>query len=457
MTTRALSLGISRDLTIGVALALPIALLAVRYEETFLGVVLAVFWGLLCVTMLYRTQLRARQPMWLTVAVVGGFLVRVPLSLAHLGIGVLVYGGQVDFYGFYDDAIRMPGVLVAGDLKWESFVGSRNAASSVINLLYGLLVFLIGPSLPAMFLVSGVVGFFGSYFFFRAFRLEFPHARHLALFVACIFYFPTVAFWTSILGKDSWLHFFVGAIAYAFASLLRAFRAAPLLTLVACLTVVTMIRPPVGVTVTAAVAVGAFLAVRTRFGFRGPEAMLRPVVYVVSALIVAGGIFLASQGLWRYAAVAAEESLASGLLNLAVETRVGLATDPSAGGSSFAVDTDGGFQARMLVTMPMAISTFLFRPLLFEAHNALAFVAAIDSTVLLLLVLYRIRPLCLALVAAFRQPFIAFCLVAFLMLSAGLSFESNFGVIVRHRSMVLGFLFLLLNALPARTPEPAAR
>jgi hypothetical protein len=73
-------------------------------------------------------------------------------------------------------------------------------------------------------------------------------------------------------------------------------------------------------------------------------------------------------------------------------------------------------------------------------------------------VLVRWRHLFIGLRTALGRPLILFALTALLMLTAVLSFEVNFGVIVRHRSMVLPFLFLFLSAprrAPARRPAPA--
>jgi len=93
--------------------------------------------------------------------------------------------------------------------------------------------------------------------------------------------------------------------------------------------------------------------------------------------------------------------------------------------------------------------TFLFRPYIFEAHNSMALAAALESTLILILVLYRVKSLFAAIGCFFTRPFVAFCTITFLLLTAILSVEANFGVIVRHRSMVLPFLLILL-AVPRK-------
>ena len=91
----------------------------------------------------------------------------------------------------------------------------------------------------------------------------------------------------------------------------------------------------------------------------------------------------------------------------------------------------------------------MFRPLIFEANNALALVAALESTFYLVLVFWRRRNLMAAMRCIFSRPFVGFCTVTFFFLLVILSFEANFGVIVRHRTMVLPFLLILL-AVPLK-------
>jgi hypothetical protein len=95
--------------------------------------------------------------------------------------------------------------------------------------------------------------------------------------------------------------------------------------------------------------------------------------------------------------------------------------------------------------LPVGIITFLFRPFPYEAHNVLALIAALDGTMLLVLVLWRWRNLLAAIRSAWSKPLAAFCVTAFILITIALSFEANLGVIVRHRSMVLPFLFILLS------------
>ena len=134
--------------------------------------------------------------------------------------------------------------------------------------------------------------------------------------------------------------------------------------------------------------------------------MLRPVAYIVLLCVILGGSYnVVMGGLKSYGVLTAETtSPVQGLLNLAVERHVGLSTDPTARATSLQMqieDPTVGAAARYL---PQALLTFYFRPHIFEAHNAIAVMAALDSTLLLMVMPWRWRNLVTAVRAAPRRP-----------------------------------------------------
>jgi len=100
--------------------------------------------------------------------------------------------------------------------------------------------------------------------------------------------------------------------------------------------------------------------------------------------------------------------------------------------------------------IPLGLLTLFFRPFLWEAHNAVALMAAVENLFLLGLVIWRWRAIMSALVSATRQPFMLFVLVVFATTSVVLSFEWNLGATIRHRTMVLPYLLMMLAGLPRR-------
>lgn len=436
-------------LVLAVLGAVPIGLLTVSYEESFLGIALATFWGFLFVLALYRFGKGTLQERWLRIVVAGGLLIRIPMVMAHLAVGFLIYGGQVDFPTYFNRAVEYGESLVAtGNVG--VFLDFMQPGELVISRLLVLAYLLIGPSLVGVFLLSGLVGFWGSYLFLRAFQTAFPSFRGSKFLAVSLFFLPSLAFWTSLLGKDSWLFFFLGWATYAVANIVNGIRLRHLLGLLISTVFITLIRPPIGVALTMAVGGALILGLPSLLRSDRPAAVLRPVAYVLFGFIAVGGVGVAATSLRSDPRFSDQSSLAEGLLTIAIGRHGGLSTEAARGGSSLAVQITDPTPGEVARFLPQAMFTFLFRPLIFEAHNVLGLIAALDGTLLLVIVLSRGRYLLRAIGSVLTQPFVAFCLVAFLFFTAGLSFESNFGAIVRHRSMVLPFLLILLSVPRAR-------
>ena len=111
-----------------------------------------------------------------------------------------------------------------------------------------------------------------------------------------------------------------------------------------------------------------------------------------------------------------------------------------------------------LAKLPFAAVTILFRPFLFEVHNAQAAITALESTLLLCLVLARRRAIWHAVRHLRRYPYVAFILVYSALFVVAFSSIGNFGILARERTQLLPF-FLVLLAVPAsraagRDPGP---
>jgi hypothetical protein len=425
---------------------LPIALLAAVYQESFLGVLLASVWGGILILVL-----RGVDDRWLRGIIVAGLLIRIPVVLTHLAIGFLVYGGALDFPDYFERAAGMGRELLSGNLEVLIVERKIGLAAQLGVFLYVL----VGSSLPGMFLLSGMIGALGSYLFVRAFQIEFPSAQGIRFLALSLFFFPSLAFWTSLLGKDSWMFLALGWAAYSVARVSNSPSARHMIGFVSSAALVALIRPPMGVALV--LVAGACVILSARLRLNGRAAILRPVAYGCFSLVVSGALVLTGSHMRDSEKISMSASVADSMLDFAVLKHVGSSTD-AAGGSSVRVEFEEGrasFTAAAAF-LPMAMFTFLFRPLVFEAHNLLAVLAALDSTLLLIVVLVRWRRLLMAISYARTRPFVAFCVLAFCVFTAALSFEANFGVIVRHRTMVLPFLFILL-ALPLGETDVRSR
>lgn len=421
-------------------LSMLIGYLAIFYQESLLGFALVLFWGLVLALVLHQIVGRSPDERWLRKVVLAGLVVRVPMVLAHLVVGFLVYKGQLDFPGYFISAVNLGRELLQGNIEEFFNMSDFRTVTTGTETVRRLLVFsyfFFGPSLAGAFFFSGILGFFGSYLFLRAFQAGFPSSRETRFLAASLFFFPSLAFWTSVIGKDSFAFFFLGLATYALAHIVRSPRPRYVFGLIVSLVVITLLRPPIGVGLTVAIGVGLVLVLQER-----AAAMLRPVLYIILGVLILGALAVVSVPMVRYVSFSEDASLVDNLLSLAVAQHVGTSID--APGSGLSIQIRDPSVSEVVRFIPMGVFTFLFRPLVFEAHNVVAFVAALDGTFLLLLVLWRWRHLVAAIRSALSNPLLGFCGVAFLLFVTGLSFEANFGVIVRHRTMVLPFLFILL-------------
>lgn len=428
--------------------SLPIGLLAAFYPETFSGITLGVFWGVLLIDALLHSMRRSVPEKWLRQVVVLGLLFRVPSSLAHLVLGLWIYSGGVDFLGYFQYAVLTARELLSGSVERMSFESGYMLhvfGTQLISRIASLGYFLVGPSIAGFFLLSGMIGFIGSYLFLRAFQFQYPSCREMRFLALCLFFFPSLAFWTSLLGKESWIFFFLGCATYSVSRMTTSFRARYWLLLILSIVLVFFIRAPVGIALAAAVASFFILSLPP---LRGQAVILRPVAYMSCIIVAVGCLAILALLLRQYLGSYAEgSSLVEGLARFAVSRHVGLSTDPSGGGSSLGIVIREPTLSALLQYLPLGIITFLFRPFLYEARKVIELIAAVDGTMLLVLVIWRWRHLLAAIRSVLSKPFVAFCSVAFILFTVTLSVEANLGVIVRHRSMVLAFLFILL-AIP---------
>jgi hypothetical protein len=441
------------------AVAVFVGYAAAQDPDTLEGLSRGIFWAGLLLALFYA-KWRSGGSRWRMSLLALALGSRIPLAFAHLTIFSMAFGGAGDFHGYVSRALTRSLNFLEGDITGLLWLETGRGAELSMEAVGRLLVpvyFMVGANVAGMFFVSGLVGFGGSYLFLRAFEIAYPAAREARFMLLMLFYFPSLVFWTSILGKDSWIYFFLGSTTYALVHVVRAITVRHFVLLAVSVTFVTLIRPAIGVVVVFGAAAALVLSLQGKLVLVGHVNVLRPVIYIGFAGVIVLGTMALTRVMPLHVygnAYKHNPSVVEGILRIGVQKHVGLATDPTAGGSSTniaIIDTSTGSLGRFL---PLAILGFLFRPLMWEAHNLVAKVAAIDSMLLMAIVVWRWRYLVAAIRQLRRDPFVTFCWISFGVATAGLSFESNFGAIVRHRTMVIPFLFLLV-AIP-RTRPPAA-
>ena len=330
----------------------------------------------------------------------------------------------------YDRAGRLVAeTLRSGILSID--IGDPVVGTGFMKILTGIIYSVIGPTLLGGYLVYSWLGFWGLFFFYKAFRLGFPDGDHRR-YALLLFFLPSLLFWPSGIGKDTWLLFTLGLMAYGAALLFTRSTGAVLFLGLGGLGSL-MVRPHVTVLFFAGVCLGYLLRRGTRTAL-GPVRMLIGIGVLGAASILLLGQATAFLGLEDVSA----ESVNDTFSNVQRTT--------SQGGSERVVDEP----SLSPLGLPIAVVNVLFRPFLFEASNLQTLIAALEGAFLLLLFVVSRHRLRRSVRYLRRSPYLACLLVYALLFCLAFANFANFGILTRERVMVfpmaLAFLAVPLAA-----------
>lgn len=328
----------------------------------------------------------------------------------------------------------------AGQLLSEQFRGGdfsipypRFDGTVFIRVVTGVLYTIIGSGRLAGFLVYSWLAFWGLFFFYRAFVIAMPEGRSRT-YARLLFFFPSLLYWPSSIGKEAWMVFTIGIAAFGAAQVLsgRTWRGLGVAALGMWLG--ALVRPYVP----GFVALGLGIA----YLLRRPRRELRQLAPVAKAVgVVALGLLAVVVVLKAQSFLKADLSSPEGV----VATLERVSKRSATGGSAFTPTV-----VRSPADLPLATVTVLFRPFPFEANNAQALAAALESTFLLVLSLFRIRWILSALRSFRRQPYVVLALIYTGLFIVAFSAFPNFGLLARERVQLLPFYFVLLAVPPGR-------
>jgi hypothetical protein len=304
----------------------------------------------------------------------------------------------------------------------------------------GVVYFLFGSNTIAGGFVFGLLALVGSYLWYRA-TVEAVPWIDKRLYLGLVLFAPSIAFWPSSIGKESLMQLGVGAAALATAYFLRQQLFLGILVGAAGGWLLWVVRPHLLAMVTIAAGF-AYLAgrVRPKAGGSGKvlgrTAGLLVLAFLVAFTIGQGAKFLGLKDL----------SLSS------VETKLEeQSTRNTGGGSSF--DSGGDYLSPQ--NLPRGAATVLLRPFPWETTSPFQLLASLESVIVAGFIVVRLPSLKNALVRARAAPFLLYCWILTLLYAATFASFSNFGLLVRQRSLVLPALFVLLSVLPRiDDPEP---
>lgn len=345
-------------------------------------------------------------------------------SLLRFIIIQAVYHGVADANGYYGAGVRFAPIF-----RSLQFPPLPEPGTSFMNFMTGLLFAITGPTMLGGFVVCASAGFVGSWYFYKAFRLEFPQGDQKT-FAYLVFLLPSMWYWPSSLGKDGLIVLFLGVATYGFALILRGTFARGLIITSVGLFGTIMIRPPMA----AALAVAAAAAFLLRPA-RARSVQLQALLYIVLVPVL---VFMSAVTIQS-----AKDYIHNDDPQAAFEAQQAQEFSVGGGGSNFSAASP--FTPTGL---PIAIATVNFRPFPYEAGGILPTIASLEGVVLMWLVLRRRRQIVAGIRTWHTNGMVILAFLSWFSFSIILASLPNFGLLARQRTQVLPYLFMLLCMVP---------
>lgn len=371
-----------------------------------------------------RLAYREQRP-WLVWLILGSLLLHFAGSVLQIAVVRMLYDNSADFHLYNGQGRDLLQVWLSGE--WQAPSRQIPGTGSVI-MLTALTYAVFGVDQLGGFFVFSWFGLLGLIAFYRAFRVAIPDASD-ARYAAMIFLLPSLWYWPTVTGKEALMLPALGLMALG-ASHLLARRVGGIVPLLIGSTLGGLIRPHEVALVFGAYAIALLLRRRARRTLAGP------VQWIGLFLLVAVGGTLLAWFTARYLGLSELSSEAVvALVNEANENTQGEGAGYGSSHSDWNISP---------LYLPYDAVLVLFKPLPWEVTNAGQAIAAAENLTLLALFLVSWRPV-LTMASAFRRaPLVlmsATYSVAFIYLFSALA---NAGLLVRERTLLFPFLFVLL-------------
>lgn len=362
-------------------------------------------------------------------------------NLVFAGLGLRLLAALPRLLGGADAPIyQLHGERIAISLRQLDFsvqTGRAVPGTGTVRYLAGVVNVFTASNYVATFLVFAVLALVGQYAFLLGVRTALS-TRQFRIFAVLLMFSPTLVFWPSSIGKESPILFGAGLVVFG-ASRLYDKNWSGILPVLIGISVIGMVRPHVAIVFLAGVLIGLF----ARRAHSKGRAATHLVVLVV---VIIGSMWAAN-----------ESAVLFGLESLDGFNDVSAALDFAEERTSQDASQFVAARVEGPADYPRAVVTVLFRPFPWEAGGLGALLSALESVVLLLLVL-RALPSGIAHLDGILQRGQMLFAVTFSSIFIFLfSAIGNFGILVRQRAQAIPFVLLLiafgLAAEHRREPE----
>lgn len=401
--------------------------LLVAFGASGAAILLTVAIGTLLISALGRSMSREVDARWLARWVTLGFLAKMAGTFARYYMVMVLYGAG-DSLRYYSVAVRLAEDWRDGNIP--ALTGNGSLGTQVVEAATGALFAIATPSLLGGFVLYAMISYLGQLGFYAAFR-RWAQPHQLKPYAFLILFLPTYAFWPSSIGKDALVVLFLGVGAYSISRLLESFEFRWVIPVAVCLSLLGLIRIHIA-------ALGSIALV---------------AAVIVSKLRIGAGLPAKARKFLTFAAAGAAVFLAVNLipdivgLELNDPDDIVPFTNELARRTSEEGTVASGNPVRSLVDVPAAVVLVLFRPFVFEASEIQHLLAAAETTLILVLSVWKL-PAMIRNWGQWRQnAYLVFCTFYTLAFAIAFSVVRNLGIIARQRGQVLAFFLALVIGL----------
>ena len=363
-------------------------------------------------------------------------------SSLFLWVGIAIYGGVADAFHYWTIGLDLANMFPI--VGWSAFQPPYWSSNLIFNLC-GLAALLVGDALPTLFIASSFISLAGGYLFYRAFVIAFPDGDRW-LCGLLLLLMPSILFWSSFIGKDALIQFFIALTCLGFAELTQRSSLRGIVYCAIGLIGTMMVRAHVA----------AMLAIALTFPYTVGKSRIggtnKAVKIILIPALCAGTLFFLTQAQnFLNANIDSDNSsVHSGRSTSAVGEANNVTKNSQFGGSAFNQGT--------ALSMRIAESPFLlFRPFPWEMHTPMALAAAFESAGLMYLCWKRRHAIGLTL-RQWRNPYVGFlvmyCVIFTITFGGAIS---NFGILLRQRIMMTPVVLMLICAKQIPLARTASR
>ncbi|MGB8360870.1 MAG: hypothetical protein WCE80_05675 [Acidimicrobiia bacterium] len=374
---------------------------------------------------------------WLPAMVMWGFAAKLVGTLLRYYMAVDLYGTG-DAFRYHSRGVAFAGIWRTLAIPVSDAGGQGTAFTEVVT---GLVYSIYTPTMRGGFLMFAFLAFLGQLMFYAALR-PWLKTKALKRYAIAVLFFPSLVFWPASIGKDALMMLFLGLATLGISRLLRRFEPMGLITAGLGLYLAAQVRPHVAIMLALAGALAFLLMRRTDRRVGGFRRIVLLVLAVVG-LTFAWGAFSTDFGV---SLEGSGDTADPGAFLESVQNQT------AQGGS----EVSGGIVSNPL-DLPAATLKVLFRPLIYEASNLATAVSAVEGTVLLFFIVWKIPMMFRNRRMVRGNPLL---LLSFFYTGGFIiAFSSilNLGILARQRVQVLPFLLALLVTLawPAEDEDTA--